>query len=223
MRGIQWVFISLLVTSCAAPNKSTSPAPQNNPSTSIPAASAKNFSVSSKAFTPVPFIAHSEAKPMKSYIAMNLSYPVFSDARKDLEKHLGQNLLHRDEAHITVITPPEYDKVLKKRIGIQELNSLAEKRNLQQTAFKISCVGKGNGQVDGATQSTYYLVVDSEGLLAYRKEVQKLYISRGGRALDFNPDLFFPHVTLGFTKRDLHLEDGVTKDANTCILPVSMK
>ncbi|MFS4459977.1 hypothetical protein [Bdellovibrio sp. HCB2-146] len=160
---------------------------------------------------------------MKSYIAMNLPYPVFSDARKDLEKHLGQSLLHRDEAHITVITPPEYDKVLKKRIGIQELNSLAEKRNLQQTAFKISCVGKGNGQVDGATHSTYYLVVDSEGLLAYRKEVQKLYISRGGRALDFNPDLFFPHVTLGFTKRDLHLEDGVTKDANSCILPVSMK
>lgn len=218
---IQWVFICLLVTGCA--NFSKNPVQKNSPQASTedtPVSAAKTLNYSAKVYTEAPFIAHSENKPMKSYVAMNLAYEPISEIRKNLEKHLGQKLISRDEAHITVITPPEYDKVLKKRVGIQELNSLAQKRNLQTTSFKLLCIGKGTTTIDGAAQSTYYAVVDSESLYTFRKEVQKLYVSRGGRALDFNPELFFAHITLGFTKRDLHLEDGVTKDATSCILPL---
>lgn len=221
MIRIQWVFICLLVTGCANFDKpQSSKATQASPHESPPVSASKSLSYSPKAYTQMPFIAHAENKPMKSYVALNLSYEPYADLRKNLEKHLGQSLQSRDEAHITVITPPEYDKILKKRIGIQELNSLAEKRSLQASPFKLLCVGKGSTSLEGVTQSTYYAVVDSESLYSFRKEVQKLYISRGGRALDFNPELFFAHVTLGFTKRDLHLEDGVTKDATTCILPL---
>jgi hypothetical protein len=218
---IQWVFICLLVTGCANLDKphNSKTAPTAAGETS-PAASAKSLSYSPKAYTAMPFIVHAENKPMKSYVAMNLSYEPYAEIRKSLEKNIGQTLQFRDEAHITVITPPEYDKILKKRIGIQELNSLAEKRSLQASPIKLLCVGKGSASLEGITQSTYYAVVDSESLYSFRKEVQKLYVSRGGRALDFNPELFFAHVTLGFTKRDLHLEDGVTKDATTCILPL---
>lgn len=221
MVRIHWVFICLLVTGCANFDKShSSKTASSTPSETSSAAAAKTLSYSSKAYTQMPFIAHAENKPMKSYVALNLSYEPYAEIRKNLEKHLGHNLQSRDEAHITVITPPEYDKILKKRIGIHELNSLAEKRSLQASPFKLLCVGKGSASLEGITQSTYYAVVDSEALYAFRKEVQKLYVSRGGRALDFNPELYFAHVTLGFSKRDLHLEDGVTKDATTCILPL---
>lgn len=221
MVRIQWVFICLLVTGCAnlSGKKEMGHGTSTEPIKGIPS-SAKSIPYTSKVYSQVAFIAHAENKPMKSYVAMNLAYEPIAEIRKQLEKHLVQKLQFRDEAHITVITPPEYDKTLKKRVGIQELNSLAEKRNLQSSPFKLLCIGRGYATIDGAEQSTYYAVVDSESLYAFRKEVQKLYISRGGRAMDFNPELFFGHVTLGFTKRDLHLEDGVTKDATSCFLPL---
>ena len=33
---------------------------------------------------------------------------------------------------------------------------------------------------------------------------------------------FYPHITLGFTKRDLHFEDGVRKDKSTCVADLNL-
>jgi hypothetical protein len=89
--------------------------------------------------------------------------------------------------------------------------------NLQGSHFRPLCVGKGSAKIKDQEHSTYFVVVDSENLFKIRKAVQDLYVSHGGKATDFNPDLFYPHVTLGYTERDLHYEDGVMKDATACI------
>lgn len=67
---------------------------------------------------------------------------------------------------------------------------------------------------------TYFLVVGSPALLAIRKKISKLFVEKGGQAKDFVADNFFPHVTIGFTQRDLFESDGVVKDATSCILPL---
>ncbi|MFM6929104.1 MAG: 2'-5' RNA ligase family protein [Bdellovibrio sp.] len=202
MRSVLWGFISLLITSCAT---------HENPRT-------KSLSYTDQIFTPAPFIAHTETAPFKSYLTMNLPYAGFESLLREVEKSVGVKLKNRGEAHITVITPPEFDKVLSKNLSMKDINSVAEKLRIQQTPFKPLCVGKALAKLQGAEQTTYFVVVDAEPLFKIRKEIQDLYVAKGGNAADFNPDLFFPHVTLGYTERDLHFEDGVKKDASTCLI-----
>lgn len=167
---------------------------------------------------PVPFIKHEEKGPFKSYLTMNLAYPEFAKIRESFEAKNHLHLDNRGEAHITVVTPPEYDKVLSKKISIKEIDDLAEKMKIQDSTYKKVCVGKGSAKIEGKEQSTYFVVVHSDRLFEIRKAIQDLYVSKGGKAQDFNADAFFPHVTLGYTKRDLHAEDGVIKDASACVL-----
>ena len=63
----------------------------------------------------------------------------------------------------------------------------------------------------GQNEFTYFVVVQSEDLISIRKKIQDSFVGKGGDKNDFNPLNYFPHITLGFTKRDLHESDGVIK------------
>jgi len=54
---------------------------------------------------------------------------------------------------------------------------------------------------------TYFIVVDAPFLKTWRK-------TRWGLNEEKFP--YYPHITLGFTERDLHLQDGAVKDARSC-------
>ncbi|MGE5086297.1 MAG: 2'-5' RNA ligase family protein [Bacillota bacterium] len=202
MRSILWGLLSLVLVSCATHK--------------VPYVKSLNYT--DQIFTPVPFVAHTEPGPFKSYLTMSLSYPGFESLLREVEKSTGTTLKNRGEAHITVITPPEFDTALSKKISMKEINTLAEKLRIQGTPFKPLCVGKGVATLHGAEQTTYFVVIESESLFKLRKAIQDLYIAKGGQAADFNPDLFFPHVTLGYTERDLHFEDGIKKDVSKCFI-----
>lgn len=202
MRALLWLFISLVAISCAT-NK---------------ASERRSLHYTDQVFTPATFIPHDEKGAFKSYLAMNLPYAGFESLLKDLETSEGKTLKNRGESHITVITPPEFDKVLSKKINMKDINRLAEQMQIQQTPFRPLCIGKVTAQGKDAEMAAYFVVIDSEKLFKLRKAIQDLYVSKGGDAADFNPELFFPHVTLGYTERDLHYEDGVKKDASSCII-----
>ena len=77
-------------------------------------------------------------------------------------------------------------------------------------------MGKGAKDLDGANEKTYFVVVKSDGLLELRTKIQKAFVAAGGSAADFLPENFYPHITLGYTKRDLHYEEGIRKDDSSC-------
>ena len=201
MRWIQWVFITGLLTSCASSKPPSLPALD----VAIP-----------RGPTSVPFVKHEESGPFKSYLAMNLPYEGFAKIRESVEAKEQIKLINRGEAHITVVTPPEYDKILSKKISIKEIHKIAEEMKIQETPYKILCVGKGFAQVDKQKETTYFVVVSADRLFEIRKAIQKAYVAKGGKESAFDVENFYPHVTLGYTKRDLHAEDGVTKDASSC-------
>lgn len=169
------------------------------------------ISLSLSACAAQPISGHSD-KHAKSYLSLDLPYAPFEKMRQEVERSEQLQLLHRGEAHITVLTPPEFNQ-MKKRLNMKEIEILADKMNLQKSAYDSYCIGKGISQGD----RTYFVVIQSEDLFKIRKAIHALYVSKGGDTKDFNPELYHPHVTLGFTKRDLHLQDGVTKDASSCI------
>lgn len=162
------------------------------------------------------FIEHTEAKPFQSWLGMNLDYPAFEQTRKQVNQILKQELINRGEAHVTVISPPEFDQVLSKKISIQRIHEIAKNAKIQDSQWKALCIGKGEKEISGKLESTYFVVIKSQDLIAIRKQIQKEFEAAGGEKGSFNAELFYPHITLGFTKRDLHLEDGVIKNESSC-------
>lgn len=154
-------------------------------------------------------------KPQSNYLSMELNYKPSEALRIELEKDLGMTLKNRGEAHITVLTPPEYN-VLKGKISIQEINDIALKNKLQESSVKAICVGVGESKNNSAAK-TYYVVVLSQNLLKIRKQISDTFLARGGDPEKFDAQNFYPHITLGFTERDLHQEsDGVIKNTESC-------
>ena len=175
-----------------------------------------SWSLDKTIFEKQPFISHTEDIPFGSYLVMNINFKPVKELFKSLDDFLDGSLdkkKARKEAHITIITPPEYDKVLKKYISIKEITKLAQSSSLQDMKFTPLCIGRGEFE----KSRTYYLVVRSIGFLKLRKKIFELYKSRGGEASQFDPNLFYPHITIGYTGGDLHLSPhGVKKGINSC-------
>ncbi len=164
----------------------------------------------------LPFIVHNGEGRFGSYLTMEVNFEPVADLFKQLLLQKRFQLTNRGEAHITVITPIEYFDVLKSKVTIEEINLIARDLKIQSSRFSTVCLGRGQAQVEGKKEKTFYVVVKSEDLIEIRKEVHNLFVSRGGDRSLFNPEEYYPHITLGFTKRDLHESDGVIKSEESC-------
>lgn len=150
-----------------------------------------------------------------SYLSVPLPFEKYDKIRKNIEQSAGITLKHRGEAHITVITPPEY-KNLQSLVKMEEIQKLAQDLKIQQSSFDSLCIGKGVSPKNPQEGATYFVVIHSDKLNELRRKIESLFVSRGGDTKKFSAKVFYPHITLGFTQRDLHFEDGVIKDTTAC-------
>ncbi|MEM7084370.1 MAG: 2'-5' RNA ligase family protein [Pseudomonadota bacterium] len=168
----------------------------------------------------MPFVPHTGTGKFQRYLAQNVPFSPIENLRHDLENTLDQKLSHRGEAHITVITPPEYER-LSSALSIDSINLLLANR-IQQQEFSIDCLGTAEKTIDGVTIATYFLVIQSPDLERIRKEIARHYRDAGGSPPAFT-SYYYPHITIGFLNRDLHASDSVFKDQRHCISKVQLK
>ena len=154
------------------------------------------------------FVSHPD------YLAMNVPYAPVKSLFSALPTALGARLATRGEAHITVLMPAEVS-VLARRLPMSEIDALARSQGLQSRAWSPVCLGVGIAASNRSLQ-TYYVVVRSDALVAFRRAVRDRFVARGGSASAFDAEGYTPHITLGFTQRDLFESDGVTKDVRSC-------
>ena len=175
-------------------------------------ASAAIVLLSSHAFDNAKFgPVETEAKP-RSYLSVDLEYPPFEETRVKLEKRIGHTLSNRGEAHITVVTPPEFKKLAAKLLPSEIEKLIHSELDLKPSGMKPICIGQGQVKTD----QTWFVVIEMKSATEARKSLAAAFVKAGGVVEDFNADEFHPHVTLGFDKRDLHLQDGVVKDSSSC-------
>jgi len=168
----------------------------------------------------IPFKSHQGKKEFDNYLTMELPYAPVEKLLHDLEKKISKKLITRMEAHITVVTPIEYNHILSPILSMNKIENIAKNLNIQNSPFKIKCLGKAQVNKD----ETYYLVVESEALEKIRSQITKEFIMDRGPIGLFKPIKgYYPHITIGFTKRDLHIEDGVIKNEETCIADVKVQ
>lgn len=155
-----------------------------------------------------------------SYLTMAVNFAPIKKLFEQFSAHYTEqhsiNLKSRGEAHITVITPPEYHDILKSKLTMAEIDAIALGSNIQSANFDVVCLGKGNAMIKNKPQVAFYVVVNAVELLNIRQKIQALYIKKGGNVDDFQAEQFYPHITLGFSSRDLHESDGVIKGAQSC-------
>ncbi|MBC7466586.1 MAG: hypothetical protein H7256_11400 [Bdellovibrio sp.] len=161
-----------------------------------------------------PFV---ETPPAKPYVSLDLAYPYYKMISDKLDQRLKTTLKNRGEAHITLITPPEF-KVLTTKIEPRRIHTLANEFMATEPKIKNLCLGHFQKKIEGQPEHTYYVVIESSGLVEFRKKIAE---ESGLSKTDFDPELFFPHVTIGFTARDLHFEDGAIKNQKSC--PANLK
>lgn len=192
-----------------------------------PKASQSSMSVTSQVTGPLnlptPWTT-SEFTPHDNWLGLQLNFEPAANLRSQVEKNLipvqgpGAIILkNRGEAHITVITPIEYD-VLKTHMNIKDIEKIALKQGLQKTRWTPVCVGEGRIK----EMTNYFVVVKSPDLLRVRRAIETEFKKRAQKAPltvaagKFEAAHFYPHITLGFTERDLHEADGVIKDQKLC-------
>lgn len=182
---------------------------------------AKDYSLKKSIYnnSEVKFKVHRGGGRYSSYLAMNINYAPVKELYNDFIKDQSLKLKNRGEAHITVITPVEYGDRLAGFMTIDEINKIAGEFSIQDSKFQVKCLGEGKSRKD----KTYYIVVVSDDLLEIRKRIEQLYLERGGDSKKFQSSHYFPHITLGYTKRDLHESDGVIKDEKSCIHTLLME
>lgn len=171
------------------------------------------FEVAKSALQPAKaaFVSHAD------YVAANVPVGPATALRAALEAVLDGPLKNRGEAHVTTITPGEMGK-LGGKLSNREIEDIAVRSGVQRAVLTPKCVGMG----ETSSSKTFYLVVESSDLLAVRSAVAAAFVAKGGDRGAFDPQAFHPHVTLGFTKRDLHESDGVVKSTASCPNPAGL-
>jgi hypothetical protein len=163
------------------------------------------------------FLAYDKPTQWGSWLQMSVPYAPARKLTEEIEKVTGTKLKNRGEAHITVVTPVEYWNVLKPAgLMMSEINQVALSAKIQSARFEVICVGRGSKLLENKQEYTYFVVVQSVDLVEIRKEIKKLFLAKGGRSQDFDAERYYPHITLGFTQRDLHESDGIIKDRKSC-------
>lgn len=187
-------------------------------STGVANAAPLPFSAQGLRGTDEVFLPHAGPGRYDSYLALNLPFAPAAELRSAVEAQFRVTLKHRGEAHVTVVTPVEFWDVLKPLgMTIQEIDQIALESGLQQLPVSAVCLGRGQLVINSILESTFYVVVKSPELVALRARIQQRFEELGGTPGAFNAETFYPHITLGYTERDLHDTDGVFKDDKTCV------
>jgi hypothetical protein len=210
------IFGFLVLVGCQTPRASGESVSRGDISATMGAgisdsSSRKAFTIEASAFDG----SRERFKSHPNYLSMKTPYAPVLDLFHRLESELGQKLITRGEAHVTVITPVEFADV-SSYISMDEIERIATKMGIQDSVLEPVCLGRGQARIDGVDHQTYFLIVRSEHLLRIRQAVYNEVWERGGQTGRFEPAQYFPHITVGFPKMDLHIQHGVLKNASSC-------
>lgn len=147
----------------------------------------------------------------ESYYSIDFPFEKFEQTRLKIESQTGQKLKHRGEAHLTVLTPPEL-KSLIPYISNSEIDQIATQFKLDNKSVELICIGKGQSQ----EFSTYFYIVKAPTAIEFRKAILKQALTKS-KTINFEAEHYYPHITIGFTEKDLHEQDGVIKDTRLCL------
>jgi hypothetical protein len=154
-------------------------------------------------------------KPEADWVGIPMPFGPVEKIREELENRIGKKLQHRGEAHITVITPPEF-RILAQTLKMNTIDKIVAKEGSMKAPIKVLCLKKVTAVLGNKTEESWFISVDSPELREFRNQVWRRFVANGGLPGDFVWKRWAPHITVGFTSRDLHDEDRISKEKADC-------
>jgi hypothetical protein len=154
-------------------------------------------------------------KPEADWVGIPMPFGPVEKIREELENRIGKKLQHRGEAHIAVITPPEF-RILAQTLKMNTIDKIVAKEGSMKAPIKVLCLKKVTAVLGNKTEESWFISVDSPELREFRNQVWRRFVANGGLPGDFVWKRWAPHITVGFTSRDLHDEDRISKEKADC-------
>lgn len=155
-------------------------------------------------------------KEFGHYLSISLPKNPIDQLRHEICQHYKVELKHRDESHLTLITPFEYEHHLKPYLEPATLEALAQDYlplPLDFEVMGIGCVTK-----DKESYISFFILIKEKRIFNFRSSIKSELENINKEKTNFNPFDYYPHITIGFNHHDLHKErDGIIKDASSLI------
>lgn len=151
----------------------------------------------------------------RTIVAQPVDYKPVKRVLDALNAKRRHPLKSHGEGHVTVINPSEYSSVLSKHLSKERIQEIAEQEGFRKAEFEVVGLGRAKAPLQGEVAESFFLVVKSPALTRIRKKIHDEFVAKGGKSSAFNPVQYEPHITVGFTHRDLHSSDGVRKDVSS--------
>lgn len=149
------------------------------------------------------------------FLGVNLQAQPILNLRESIAREIKRDLRGYPEAHITILSPPEITQFFPND-SIAEISKWAANHQIQTIPFTVIGLGKASLSVsaDSPNFETFFLVIESPEILAFRQQLFEKYATR--KKAPESP--FEPHITVGFTTRDLHSQDGASKGRQSLLV-----
>ncbi|KAI8872658.1 hypothetical protein GQ42DRAFT_161102, partial [Ramicandelaber brevisporus] len=120
-------------------------------------------------------------------------------------------LMSRGESHVTVLTPPEFNQLATVNVTIADVNAAAKKFEIQKSPIRPVCLGRERVNTTAGFKEVFQVIVEKpRNHLAIRRELFAKYRKNGGEGSLFDPESYWPHITVGFNVSDVFLADSPT-------------
>lgn len=163
------------------------------------------------------FIPHINPKSFYgTYLVHNVSFQAMPKLKQSIEKITQLKLIDRGEAHITILSPPEFNKIQKyyPNFSMLKVHDFV-KSKIQKIKWKTLGIGHQSGKNHkGLFSEVFYLVVQSKELRQLRFHIMSHFqLSKNS----FNPNLQDFHITIAYTVSDLHNIDKSSKTLDSSL------
>jgi len=133
-----------------------------------------------------------------------------------VEGQTGKPLTPAPRAQLILITPLEW-AMLKQHLGMPAVREMAQKLGLMKMELKAVCLKRMDSQTKGGAHESWFVQVEAPEGLAFRRAIWRTYLSKGGRAEDFEWKRWVPHVLVGTRGPMNHDADYVHRNRLPCV------
>ncbi len=205
MQGRIILLSSLLLTHCTSPRPSSRIGTEPPPA--IPSLSLESSLLETSRLS---------WQPRADHVAMVIPAEPLQKLKLELEHKEAMTLQSRPEASLWVLSPAEL-KILRAHMSLGEIHSYISKVGLQKIPFQPVCLSILRREEADKTLVTYFLALESKGLLEVRRQLSRHFVEHGGKPGSFDPEAYRPRITVGFNDRDLLREDSATGSSQPCV------
>lgn len=159
------------------------------------------------------FVAHSDM------VSVPMHGTEVGIIRDELARRYNLALNPPGTNQLKVITQSEW-RVLSQRLKMEDVQELMKKHELMKYPLKPNCLCKVETVIRDKKDQAWVILGEAPEMLQFRREVWRLYMTKGGAGPDFQWKKWYPSITVGSTGAVFD-DELALKEKSPCEIPLA--